>query len=243
MSCSVEKYFKKYCQMMDDYRKLLNYYKECFGFIDCFHFNSETAQNVYWENLGYANGKVTPITHSGIKDNRHKKIFDANILRIGFIGNDTPYKGLPLLLNVLRQMPSKASWKLAVWGGKTGKEKDYQVYYRGKFDSISTPKVYDEMDVLVVPSIWKETFGFVVLEALSYGVPVIVSDNVGAKDVVRQYNERFIFTSESELSVLLNNIIKDRSLLVNFNEKILNLEWKYSMEDHAKDIIKLYESI
>ena len=99
------------------------------------------------------------------------------------------------------------------------------------------------MDVLVVPSIWKETFGFVVLEALSYGVPVIVSDNVGAKDVVRQYNERFIFTSESELSVLLNNIIKDRSLLVNFNEKILNLEWKYSMEDHAKDIIKLYESI
>lgn len=99
------------------------------------------------------------------------------------------------------------------------------------------------MDVLVVPSIWKETFGFVVLEALSYGVPVIVSDNVGAKDVVRQYNEKFIFTSESELSILLNNIINDRALLVKFNEQILNLEWKHSMEDHAQNIIKLYESI
>lgn len=229
--------------MMDDYRKLLNYYKACFGFIDCFHFNSETAQNVYFENLGYVSGKVIPITHCGIKDNRHKKKFETSILRIGFIGNDTPYKGLPLLLKVLKQIQNKNLWQLDIWGGKKGKEKNSLVYYRGKFDSCSVADVYDEMDVLVVPSIWKETFGFVVLEALSYGVPVIVSDNVGAKDVVRQYNERFIFTSESELSVLLNNIIKDRSLLVNFNEKILNLEWKYSMEDHAKDIIKLYESI
>lgn len=228
---------------MNDYSDLLNYYKACFNFIDCFHFNSETARDVYLENIDYPNGTVIPITHLGINDNRRKKIFDTNILRIGFIGNDTPYKGLPLLLNVLKQMSNTSSWRLDVWGGRTGKDMDCQVYYRGKFDSISARNVYDNMDVLVVPSIWKETFGFVVLEALSYGVPVIVSDNVGAKDVVRQYNERFIFTSESELSVLLNNIIKDRSLLVNFNEKILNLEWKYSMEDHAKDIIKLYESI
>ena len=78
------------------------------------------------------------------------------------------------------------------------------------------------MDVLIVPSIWKETFGFVVLEALSYGVPVIVSDNVGAKDIVKQYDERFVFTSASELLALLNQIFKDRSLLVEFNEKVLN---------------------
>lgn len=230
--------------MMNDYRKLLNYYKECFDFIDYFHFNSKTAQNVYLENLGYVNGNVIPITHSGIKDNRHRKIFDANILRIGFIGNDTPYKGLPLLMNVLKHMSSTSSWRLDVWGGKSSKkDKDCQIYYRGKFNSISAPRVYENMDVLVVPSIWKETFGFVVLEALSYGVPVIVSNNVGAKDIVRQYNERFIFTSESELSVLLNNIINDRSLLVKFNEQILNLEWKHSMENHAQDIINLYESI
>ena len=41
-------------------------------------------------------------------------------------------------------------------------------------------------DLLVAPSIWYETFGFTVLEALSYGVPVIVSDHVGAKDIVGQ---------------------------------------------------------
>ena len=45
-------------------------------------------------------------------------------------------------------------------------------------------KILDETDLLIAPSLWFETFGFTVLEALSYGVPVIISENVGAKDVL-----------------------------------------------------------
>lgn len=44
--------------------------------------------------------------------------------------------------------------------------------------------IFDETDILVVPSLWHETFGFTVLEALSYGVPVVMSGNVGAKDIL-----------------------------------------------------------
>ena len=112
------------------------------------------------------------------------------------------------MLQVLKRITDKSSWRLDVWGGKVAQEKDWQIFYRGKFDSRSLATVYDGMDVLIVPSIWKETFGFVVLEALSYGVPVIVSDNVGAKDIVKQYDERFVFTSASELLALLNQILK-----------------------------------
>ena len=45
-------------------------------------------------------------------------------------------------------------------------------------------RIFNETDVLVAPSIWYETFGYTVLEALSYGVPIIISDNVGAKDIL-----------------------------------------------------------
>ncbi|MCM1044065.1 MAG: glycosyltransferase [Candidatus Gastranaerophilales bacterium] len=45
-------------------------------------------------------------------------------------------------------------------------------------------KIFDETDVLIAPSIWYETFAYTVVEALSYGVPVIVTKNVGAKDVI-----------------------------------------------------------
>lgn len=37
---------------------------------------------------------------------------------------------------------------------------------------------------MIAPSIWYETFGYTVLEALSYGVPVIITENVGAKDIL-----------------------------------------------------------
>ena len=45
-------------------------------------------------------------------------------------------------------------------------------------------EIFNETDVMAAPSIWYETFGFTVLEAVSYGVPVIISDRVGAKDIV-----------------------------------------------------------
>ena len=45
-------------------------------------------------------------------------------------------------------------------------------------------EIFSETDILLAPSLCYETFGYTVLEALCYGVPVIVSDNVGAKDIV-----------------------------------------------------------
>lgn len=44
--------------------------------------------------------------------------------------------------------------------------------------------IFEETDILVAPSMWYETFGYTVLEALSYGVPVLISGTVGAKDIL-----------------------------------------------------------
>jgi len=54
----------------------------------------------------------------------------------------------------------------------------------GRYNYSQLSSIFVDTDILLVPSLWYETFGFVVLEALSFGVPVIVSDNVGAKDIV-----------------------------------------------------------
>lgn len=54
----------------------------------------------------------------------------------------------------------------------------------GRYDHHELAQIMRFLDVLVVLSICNETFGFVVLEALSYGVPVLVSATVGAKDLL-----------------------------------------------------------
>lgn len=53
-----------------------------------------------------------------------------------------------------------------------------------RYDYSQLGEIFNKTDVLIAPSIWYETFGYTVLESLSYGVPVIVSGNVGAKDII-----------------------------------------------------------
>ena len=78
---------------MNAYESLMEYYKECFELVDCFHFNSEVSKVVYTSCMPELKGKVIPITHCGIKDNRRVKLFESEKLKIGFIGSEEPFKG------------------------------------------------------------------------------------------------------------------------------------------------------
>ena len=230
---------------MNDYKKLLDYYKECFSLIDCFHFNSRVTRDTYLRFFKPRGSIVLPITHNGIKDHRKLKSYDEpSLLRIGFVGNAAPYKGLPKLIEALESLNMNNKWRLDVWGSFVGEEEAFPIHYRGKFDHRAIEMVYTTMDIMVVPSQCHETFSLVTLEALSYGVPVLVSDTVGAKDIVVQYNPRFVYHSQEELVELLRELICDRILLKEYNAKILSGEWNHSMKEHALEIIdKLYKNV
>ena len=73
------------------------------------------------------------------------------------------------------------------------------------------PEILEKTDVVVAPSIFYETFGYTVLEALSYGVPVIISNNVGAKDIVlSKCGWIFEAGNESQLSKVFEDISKEK---------------------------------
>ena len=224
---------------MNGYESLMEYYKECFELVDCFHFNSEVSKVVYTTRIPDINGMVIPITHCGIKDNRRIKTFDSEKLRMGFIGSDEPFKGLPLLIEVLEEIGLEDKWELSVWGGKVGKHSSLPIQYKGKYSAQTIENVYEAMDVLIVPSVWKETFSLVTLEALSYGVPVIVSDNVGAQDVVKVYSERCVFHGKNNLSILISSIIQNKTLLIEYNKSICSNTWKCDIFAHAEAIEQL----
>lgn len=96
-------------------------------------------------------------------------------------------------------------------------------------------KIFDETDVLVAPSIWYETFGFTVLEALSYGVPVIISGNVGAKDILAQGAGVVIENIDAtKLFTTLQNLTPDK--LRAMNEIIVDQQAIMQIEDMSKQI-------
>jgi glycosyltransferase involved in cell wall biosynthesis len=98
-------------------------------------------------------------------------------------------------------------------------------------------QVFDDMDLLVVPSIWHETFSLVALEALSYGTCVLVSDKVGAKDIVSRYSPEFVFKSKQSLHDIIMELLVNRDRVSQYNKTIVSSSWVWSMKKHAKDIV------
>lgn len=98
-------------------------------------------------------------------------------------------------------------------------------------------EIFDYTDILVAPSIWYETFGFTVLEALSYGVPVIISGNVGAKDILVQGAGIVIENIDvHSLYSVLHEITSAK--LSAMNKIIVNRQKIMLIEDMSKQIEK-----
>lgn len=139
-------------------------------------------------------------------------------VRFLFVGNINPIKGIYYLLEAFNEIEDE-NIKLTLVGKFLGNE-DLLAPYKEKSTFLgcvvkdSMPEIYANHDVLVFPSLG-EGFGQVVLEAMACGLPVIVSENVGAVDSIEDGENGFIippFDIES---------IKDKVLWFNNNKKEL----------------------
>lgn len=167
----------------DDYRKLRNYYYSLLKLMDSIHYNSSVTKEVYESFFDLPNNRIIGITHSDISDNRKIREYSDDRLRIRYLGPQGGEKGFFLLKKALDQLWGKQhNFCLDVHFIPTSPSPYINVHDRYSYMELDT--IFDETDILVVPSLWHETFGFTVLEALSYGVPVVMSGNVGAKDIL-----------------------------------------------------------
>lgn len=72
-----------------------------------------------------------------------------------------------------------------------------RVHFHGKLSHDQLSKLLAQMDCLVLPS-RLESFGMVVVEALAAGVPVIVSDHVGASEAIRENENGWVVPAGDE---------------------------------------------
>lgn len=63
-------------------------------------------------------------------------------------------------------------------------EKSPYIKTHERYNYSELEEIFENSDILVAPSIGYETFGYTVIEALSYGVPVVISNTVGSKDIL-----------------------------------------------------------
>lgn len=112
--------------------------------------------------------------------------------KICFAGRQSLRKGVHYLLKALESLDS-SGWELHCFGMEFKESaRDFhefsggaRVLQRGSVPQRELAAAFHQMDVLVLPSA-EEAFGLVVVQALESGVPCIVSDRVGAKDLIRE---------------------------------------------------------
>ena len=110
----------------------------------------------------------------------------------------------------------------------------------GEYSYDDLEDIFDNTDLLVVPSIWYETFGFIVLEGLSYGVPVLATSTVGGKDLLSDNKGIIIESNEKDLSKTIKNIIHNKQILRDINRKVLKHDYIFDMNEHSKYIHNQY---
>lgn len=166
-----------------DYKKLRNYYYSLLKLMDIIHYNSSLTKWVYESFFDLPNNCIINITHSDVKDNKLIKKFSRDKLRIRYLGPNGSAKGFFVLESALNELWKKQK-NFCLDIHFTPSQRLPYINIHDRYTYADLKKIFDETDILIVPSIWYETFGFTVIEALSYGVPIIISGTVGAKDVM-----------------------------------------------------------
>jgi len=72
--------------------------------------------------------------------------------------------------------------------------------------------LYKQALATIVPSLWYEVFGLVILEAFSQGTPVIVRNRGGMPKIVEESGGGFVFDTEKELVNAMDQLVGDQNL-------------------------------
>jgi glycosyltransferase involved in cell wall biosynthesis len=167
----------------EDFKNLRSYYESMLSLMDVIHFNSTVTKSAYNQVFKLPVDCVIPISHADIADYRKEKKFSTDQLRIRYLGPYGRAKGFFLLKAALDKLWDKRQdFYLDVHFTPPQMSPYMKTHNRYNYSELEG--IFDQTDVLVVPSVWYETFGYTALEALSYGVPVIMSSTVGAKDIL-----------------------------------------------------------
>lgn len=179
----------------------------------------------------------------------------ADKIRIGYIGSVIPTKGVHVLLDAFEGIDSSKA-TLDIYGeipsfhGDTSYAKriegqvaaDESVTIHGRYENRDLPDILSRIDILVVPSVWYETFSITIREGFLAGIPVVASRLGAMGEAFEDEVSGLYFThgDASDLRTKLARLVDDADLrerLVAAPKTIKDIG------DNAQEIAAIYEEL
>ncbi|BBO67218.1 glycosyl transferase [Desulfosarcina alkanivorans] len=205
--------------------------------------------NRHLEHGFFKNVKNRSVIPNPIKKNQKEKLKKCSKnLHIGYLGRISPEKGVEFFLDCAMKIAGK-SFRIHIAG--TGK-KEYVEKLKKKYTLntqfygyINADLFFQKINLLVVPSLWNEPFGRIIIEAFSNGIPVIGSKTGGIADLISEGKNGFLYPPDDKealinlLNKFMNNDKDIKSLVVRTKNNLL----RFSPENICEQYLNIYNEI
>lgn len=163
-----------------------------------------------------------------------------------------PKKGLDVLIDAFQSLGDKFSrWRLVLAGDGPSeyvsklknKVAGDRILFTGWLEGERKVAVLNGASLLALPS-HQENFGLCVMEALAHSVPVLVSPNVNLATEIASVKAGWIAAIDKDaLAAKLAEALRDEDELARRGRAGRQLSQKYSWENAARDLARLYSEV
>ncbi len=198
--------------------------------------------------------RVEAIPH-GLDHSMFHSVHDARqpVKTIGYVGSVVPPKGVHVLLEAFNLLQDD-SLELRIHGSAPvfHDKKDYlgelrrmaedaagKVRFMGHYDNARVPTLLEDIDILVVPSLWWETFSLTIREAMLAGIPVVASNLGAMREALADSQAGLLFEAgrPRDLARKLKRLIDDERLRLRLSNRRLEVK---TLERNAQDYLDVY---
>ena len=250
------RYFFESCEDVPIYKRVAK-----FLYFMAFRYLCSSSDKVFYPSL-FAKKYNEDFTSKGVVIenpvraasliNKNRSVLEGDILKIGYLGRFTEEKGIKeLALCLAKNSKSLDSLSLSMAGeGPLKKEvlriledADINHFDFGFLQKEKLDEFYGTIDILVIPSLWHESFCLVGFEALLRGIPVLCSNRGEIGRFVKEHGVGEVFSDFAELKCIFASLAVN---LPRYEEKLLSVSsWltgTLSPEHHAERLRHYYDA-
>lgn len=176
---------------------------------------------------------------------------DYNTIDILYVGSLSKHKGVEILINAFKGLQFTNVVLHIVGTGNYGEHlkalstDDNRIIFHGFLQGSQLSNLYQKANLTVVPSIWYEPFGLIIIESFKHGTPVIGSKIGGIQEIIKDGYNGLLFEPGNalELRDKLKYLIERPFELTKLGTGAFQDAHKYDLNVHVRKLEEIYKCV